>query len=470
VVFTDRVEGTTLSGPELEYYRVMEGRPEALVNAMGRPRLTLRRQAAAGGDTAAARPSESGGAPLAIDANRMTIEGRNDLTAFGNVVIEDANIRAVADEAEQRGTAETLELRGGAEIHSREYSLTGAVIFATVPGGTIRDVEARGDARLLGADLNVRAPRLDLVFENDLLQRSIASSDEALAPGIQPLATSATFRLQADSIDATLPGQRLEMVVAIGNARGETIDTTSAAADSAAADGLPPEDADPLQVAADTAGEADTLAEAAAAGDDGPPRVAAMFERGDSVTTASAVELVENDWITGDTITGYFSSRVASVADSVAEAAEDADGVDEPEADQPDLALEPAAGSDTTVVMERLVAVGAARSLYHVAPEEGSPPGTRRGINFLSAAHIELQFVDGQVQVADVTGLRRGLYLEPLAVAATPLEGGVAPLEGDGDDAPDATGAEPGPVREETVEAEDPAPDPIRPQNPGDEP
>ena len=30
---------------------------------------------------------------------------------------------------------------------------------------------------------------------------------------MQPIASSPTFRLQADSIDAVLPGQRLEMVV-----------------------------------------------------------------------------------------------------------------------------------------------------------------------------------------------------------------------------------------------------------------
>ena len=46
VVFTDRVEGTTLTGPELEYYRTTANRSEALVNAMGRPRLTLRHAAA----------------------------------------------------------------------------------------------------------------------------------------------------------------------------------------------------------------------------------------------------------------------------------------------------------------------------------------------------------------------------------------------------------------------------------------
>ena len=88
----------------------------------------------------------------------------------------------------------------------------------------------------------------------------------------------------------------------------------------------------------------------------------------------------------------------------------------------------------TTLVLERLVAVGAARSLYHVAPEEDAAPGTLPGLNFLSAAHIELIFRDGQVQVANVEGLRRGLYLDPQPPAADDGEDG-EDEEGEGDDA-----------------------------------
>ena len=82
------------------------------------------------------------------------------------------------------------ELRGNAEIHSRDYSLTGQTIFARIPGGSLQDVEARGRAKMFGEDLDVSAPGLDLFFENDLLQRSVARSDSALAPGQRPVATS----------------------------------------------------------------------------------------------------------------------------------------------------------------------------------------------------------------------------------------------------------------------------------------
>ena len=407
VVFEDRVEGSTLSGPEIEYYRATEQRPEALVNAYQRPRLVTRRAALAPGEGEADASADTAEAtPLTIDADRMAIRGENDLSAVGNVVIFDDDIRAVADQAEQRGATGTLELRGSAAIHSQEYSLSSDVIHATAPDGAIEEVEARGNARMLGESLNVDAPWLDLFFEEGLLQRSIARSDPAAAPGVQPIASSPTFRLVGDSIDASLPGQQLELVVAVGNARGESIDTTRAGRDTPAgatildpmamADSLVAlQDSIPTVEPVDTAGLVGMPVDSVAA-PDGP-------------ASEAALRLVENDWMTGDTITGYFASVVVPRDSMEAPAGTEAN-------DLPPIGFEAPGGAanDTTLTLQRLVAVGAARSLYHVAPEEDDPPGTLPGINFLSAAHIELQFEDGQVSVATVEGLRRGLYLEPL--------------------------------------------------------
>lgn len=453
VIFVDREEGTTLSGPELEYFRATDARPEPLVNAFGRPRLTMERlplgPEAPEEEQPAPQPADTAGMPLTIDADRMTIVGENDLTATGNVVIQDDDIRAVADEAEQRGTAETLELRGSAAIHSQEYSLSANVIFATVPDGEIREVEARGNAQLIGEDLDVDAPRIDLSFAESLLQRSIARGDSLAAPGVQPIASSPTFRLQADSIDAVLPGQRLEMVVAVGNARGESIDTTRAggagedlASLEATLEAVSGAAADTLAV--DEGGEtpetegAEVEDPVLANGDTLPA------EGADSLALTNALRLVQNDWITGDTITGYFTSVVSTPSDStpappVGEGEEPLEAVPLVDALEADTMA-----ADTTLVLERLVAVGAARSLYHVAPDADAPPGTRPGLNFLSAAHIELIFADGQVDVANVEGLRRGLYLDPLPPGAEDEEGdddgegeeAVEPTPEEGDEAP----------------------------------
>src|SRR5690606_15241642 len=129
--------------------------------------------------------------------------------------------------------------------------------------------------------------------------------------------------------------------------------------------------------------------------------------------------LVENDWLTGDTITGYFATIVQPPDSAAPDEAEEVEEVEEVEPlTDLDLAVEDSGGGgegDSTTVLQRLVATGGAGTLYHVAPEADDPPGTLPGVNFLSAARIELEFADGQVSVATVEGLRRGLYLEPVA-------------------------------------------------------
>ncbi|MDQ3389218.1 MAG: hypothetical protein M3483_06920, partial [Gemmatimonadota bacterium] len=67
VVFTDQTRGSTLRGPELEYYRAIPGRPDAQVIAPQRPHLTV-----------VPTNSQSGNRePLEIDADRITTVGEN---------------------------------------------------------------------------------------------------------------------------------------------------------------------------------------------------------------------------------------------------------------------------------------------------------------------------------------------------------------------------------------------------------
>lgn len=339
VVFVDETEGMTIRGPELEYFRALPERPQAQVNASQRPHLTLRPE------------SNPEGEPLEIDADRMTILGKDDLSAFGNVVIQRPDLRALAQEARYTGATQGLELRGEAEVQNRENLLRGEVIQARLRDNVLEEVRARTNARLVSDELNVSAPELQLFFADSLLQRTVART--AGEKGARAVAVSRTFRLEADSLDALAPGQVLQQVIAIGTARGETIDTTAAPRDSAAP------------------APADTSAAAAGA-------------------------LAASDWIRGDTIIGYFAP-----ADSAA--------------------LARGQGADSSVVLEKLVARGAAQSLYRMeqrsdtagAPRQ--PPGERRkGINFASGDVITLLFQDGEVQEATFLGLRRGLYLDPV--------------------------------------------------------
>ncbi len=356
VVFTDRVEGSTIRGPELEYFRAMEGRPEATVNAGQRPHLTL-------------RPKDQGedAEPLELDADRVSILGQSDLSAFGNVVIERPNLNATAAEARYDADTDGLELRGGARILSERFSLGGEVIQAVLADGALEHVQARTRASLQGDELTVEAPELQMFFANELLQRAVARG--AAEDSVRPVAVARSFRLEADSIDALTPGQKLDRVIAIGAARGEAIDTTGA--DSAAV----PAEAGGLAVADSSAALADSVA------------------RPDP-TALAALALVDRDWIRGDTLIGYFEAPNSAA-----------------------LAADTAA-ADTAVALKRIVAQGSAQSLYRVQPQDTAAAGAqrqRRGVNYLAGESIELTFAAGELDVAQVTGLRRGVYLDPAA-------------------------------------------------------
>lgn len=341
VNFVDRQEGSTIRGPELEYFRPMPGRPEPEVNALQRPHLTLQ-----------PREGSDDEEPLEIDADRVTIRGRDRLDARGSVVITRTDLLAMAREASYSGATGDLELRGDASIESGEYDLAGDTVDATMADGALEHVHARNQASLTSEDLDVTAPDLLLFFADELLQRAVARVVSPAAGGPRAIATSRTFRLEADSIDALVPAQQIEKVVAIGSARGESIDTT-------AAPGTPD-------------------------------------------------DLIGRDWIRGDTIIGFFAAADTSTA-------------------------EPVSG-DTTVVLERIIALGSALSLYRVDRDDDAA-GSRKRLNFLAGDSIELTFAEGELEIASVDGLQKGILLDPAPRAAEPARtanGRPAPAPGGG--------------------------------------
>ncbi|HEU0298601.1 MAG TPA: hypothetical protein VFR37_04085, partial [Longimicrobium sp.] len=66
--------------------------------------------------------------------------------------------------------------------------------------------------------------------------------------------------------------------------------------------------------------------------------------------------------------------------------------------------------------LERMLALGSARSLYRMRPSRADSANAdgRRGINYVIADTIELTFLEGEVDIATVRGLKRGVYLDPL--------------------------------------------------------
>lgn len=338
VVFTDKNRGSTLRGPNLEYFRAGMGRPQAQAIATERPHLTV-------------VPSSRGRQPMEIDANRITTAGEQFMTAEGNVVIDGKEMDAWANEAYYDATAEKMELRGSARAKGEQYELTADYIESTLAQGAIDRVLARGNSRLVQERLRITGPQLQMFFARDSLQR-LVSGNAPQAKG-RSVALSRGFRMEADSLEALTPGQRVRQVIAIGAAQGQSWDTLQVA-------GPTPQDA---------AGQPDTVA---------------------------GLALGQRDLLFGDTIIGYFQSDSARAAARPAGAPAD---------------------TSQNAQLERLLALGSARSLYRMAPSSDSAQaaraGGRRGINYLIGDTIDLAFAEGEVDVATVRGLKRGVYLDP---------------------------------------------------------
>lgn len=378
VVFTDVARGSTLRGPELEYFRPVAGRPEAQIVATRRPHLTL------------IPSSGENREPLEVDADQITGTGQDQFAATGNVQIRRSDLDASGAQALYTAVPERLELIGDARIRSDStvltgnrveamlaqgavqrviardaarlvgprFTLAGAEIDATLPGSLLERVESRGGAALFDESMRVEGQQIRLFFRGDSLQRVVARGGSGAE---QPRVTANGFLMLGDSLDAELPDQQLRRVVAIGNARGEAFDT------------LP----------------------------DGSPATTLL-----PADSGSAAPATDRDWIEGDTLIGFFAQRTdVSPADSV------------PPSDD--------------VVLLRALATGDARSLYRVQEEaddtlrNSPPPATEPAINYLAGEQIELTFEAGEIDVARVRGLRRGVYLDP--TTTTPAPAGSAP-------------------------------------------
>ncbi|HEX6042062.1 LptA/OstA family protein [Longimicrobium sp.] len=354
VVFTDKNRGSTLRGPNLEYFRAAPGRPDPQAIATERPHLTVAPRSGRQRD------------PMEIDADRITTVGENYVTATGNVVIDGKQMDAWADEAYYDGSQERMELRRNARAQGERYDLRGDYIEADLAEGALEKVLSRGNARLVEERMRVTGPQLQLFFARDSLQR-LVSGHGPTGDSTRSVALARGFRMEADSLEALTPGQRIRQVIAIGTAEGQSWDT--------------------LQVAGPS--PRDTV---------GP----------DSV---SGLGLEDRDLIYADTIVGWFRADSAGADSARTDSAAAGPRV------LGDSARAPAQRDTTgSVELERMLAWGSARSLYRLAPsrEDARNPTARRGINYVIADTIDLSFFEGDVDVANVRGLKRGVYLDPV--------------------------------------------------------
>jgi len=330
VRFVETESGSTLTGPVLDYYPANAQRPVERIFAPRRPHLRFYPEAPDGGR----------GEAFDVDADRIHIYGDSALAGDGDVVVTRANLEATGDSLDLDLAHDRLWLLGEPEVVTNATSLVGDTILAILEEGEVREIQAWPDASAVGEDLTLTAPLLRLFVAGGEINRTVAAAGEPERTGIEDVAERAPwasarspdFTLVADSIDILRPGGQLDRVVSIGRARAAARE---------------------------------------------------LVVPGDS--------LLGRNWISGDTVTGFFAAADSAVSDSSA--------------------------AGTEARLQRLVAAGDARALHVRLPEDGGPGG-RPDINYVLGPIVTLWIGGGEVDSATVIGPATGVYAEAIGIAA----------------------------------------------------
>jgi hypothetical protein len=341
---TDKKAGSILNAPNgLIYWRETEQNPVPRIEVLnGRPRLSLIEEAKPG-----ELPAKSGELTdtTTIVADRMEIVGQRLFRGWGTVEIKRGELDASGNQTVFDDSLGLMDLWGIAHIKGDTYDVRGDSIHAEVEGDVFRDVWVYRNAKIDREDLKVDGHRMRVVFDSGAVQRLIAvgGARAGLKGAPQANANTPDFVFTADSIDARAPKQSLEQVIGVGNAYGS--------------------------------------------------------RKPDSLDL-KLPELIQKDWLRGDTINAYFVEAPDSVkakrASSIKATGEDPD-------------------SSFTRVLDRLLASGQegrpATALYRMRSEKDSTKQAEVG--YVAARQITALFRDGEVYDLNAVDTVRGVFLQP---------------------------------------------------------
>lgn len=208
-VIATQPNGSRLTGPEATYFRAV-------------PRVrAIEELSAVRGPTVTIAPRNKDEKPVVVNANAIYMRGDSLIYASRSVVIDRADLIARADSAflDGRTSAETMRLMFSPSVEGREgrkFRLEGEIIDAYSRDRKLQRVISRGKGHATSEDLDIVADTIDLRMTNDKMERAFAWSRTG-----QAKATAPGEVITADSIDAHMPGQKLRVVHAVGNARAD---------------------------------------------------------------------------------------------------------------------------------------------------------------------------------------------------------------------------------------------------------
>lgn len=211
--------GSTLTGPALDYYRVVKGVRDTLeMFATGRPRIQYATT------PAGAKPAE----PYLIVADRTRLKGSDRLWAGGKVTIDRSDFAARSDSLRlDTGKGSDGTLLGGNPVMRGlgrdSFNLTGRRLDLKLDQRELTYVVAKGGGHAVSKEWDLVADTIGLDLKNRKLEQTLAWGDS-----IRPYATSPAYAMRADSLALDTPAQQLKEVRGFGSAwLGGTIDSIS---------------------------------------------------------------------------------------------------------------------------------------------------------------------------------------------------------------------------------------------------
>jgi len=200
---TNLVSGSTLTGPSVDYLRVVKGvRDTAEMYATGRPTIRYVTKDSAG------VPQE----PYVVVGDRIRQRGDERLWAGGKVTIDRSDFTARGDslrlETGKDGSGTLVRDAPKMRALGKDtFDLAGAQIDFRLSDKTIEGVKARGDGHAVTKDLDLVADTIEIDLKDQKAEQT-----RAWGRGQRPLAISTTYEVRADSLAVDTPGQRLRQV------------------------------------------------------------------------------------------------------------------------------------------------------------------------------------------------------------------------------------------------------------------
>jgi hypothetical protein len=201
--------GSTLTGPALDYFRVVKGvRDTVEMYATGRPRIQY-----ASADSGS-KPAE----PYVIVGDRVRFKGSDRLWAGGKVTIDRSDFSARSDSLRlDTGKGSDGTLIGGNPVMRGlgrdSFTVAGRRLDLKLDRREVTFVTAKGAGHAVSKEWDLVADTIGLDLNNRKLEQTLAWGDST-----RPYATSPSYAMRADSLALDTPGQQLKEVRGFGRA------------------------------------------------------------------------------------------------------------------------------------------------------------------------------------------------------------------------------------------------------------